>query len=90
MAVLQLPEEDELLWDDGSAYPEYCLDRFELVSKVRAPHFRASSKHQGHLLWLVPYCQQGKRGAHSTVWGSCELVSHVGQPAVHLSSLLCI
>ena len=37
IAVLQLPEEDELLWDDGSAYPEYCLDRFELVSKVRCP-----------------------------------------------------
>eukprot|EP00891_Asterochloris_glomerata_P003677 jgi/Astpho2/3677/Aster-04868 len=31
-----LPEEDELLWDDGSAYPEYCLDRFELVSKWEA------------------------------------------------------
>ena len=31
---VQLPEQDELLWDDGSATPEYCLDQFPLVSKV--------------------------------------------------------
>ncbi len=31
----QLPEQDELLWDDGSAQPEYCLDQFPLVGKVR-------------------------------------------------------
>ncbi len=30
----QLPEQDELLWDDGTANPEYCLDQFPLVSKV--------------------------------------------------------
>ncbi len=30
----QLPEQDELLWDDGSAQPEYCLDQFPLVGKV--------------------------------------------------------
>lgn len=32
---LQLAEEDELLWDDGTATPEPCLDKFELVTKVR-------------------------------------------------------
>ncbi|KAK9812973.1 hypothetical protein WJX72_006731 [[Myrmecia] bisecta] len=31
-----LPEEDELLWDDGSAHPEWCLDSFDLVSKWEA------------------------------------------------------
>ena len=30
-----MPEQDELLWDDGTAYPEYCLDQFPLVGKVR-------------------------------------------------------
>ncbi len=33
-AGAQLPEQDELLWDDGTANPEYCLDQFPLVSKV--------------------------------------------------------
>ena len=32
--VLQLAEEDELMWDDGTATPEPCLDRFDLVTKV--------------------------------------------------------
>lgn len=32
--ALQLPEEDELLWDDGSAQPERCLDEFPLVTKA--------------------------------------------------------
>ena len=27
-----LPESDELVWDDGTAYPEPCLDEFKLVS----------------------------------------------------------
>lgn len=31
---LQLAEEDELMWDDGTATPEPCLDRFDLVTKV--------------------------------------------------------
>lgn len=31
-----LPEEDELLWDDGTAYPETCLDEFPLVTKYQA------------------------------------------------------
>lgn len=31
-----LPEQDELLWDDGSAQPEYCLDQFPLISKWEA------------------------------------------------------
>ncbi|CAL5222708.1 g5111 [Coccomyxa viridis] len=31
-----LPEQDELLWDDGSAQPEYCLDQFPLVGKWEA------------------------------------------------------
>mgnify|MGYP006957851291 CR=1 FL=1 len=30
-----LPEEDELVWDDGSAYPETCLDQVApMVGKV--------------------------------------------------------
>ena len=32
--MTQLAEEDELLWDDGTATPEPCLDRFDLVTKV--------------------------------------------------------
>jgi hypothetical protein len=32
--MLQLAEEDELMWDDGTATPEPCLDRFDLVTKV--------------------------------------------------------
>jgi hypothetical protein len=32
--LLQLAEEDELMWDDGTATPEPCLDRFDLVTKV--------------------------------------------------------
>ena len=32
---LQLPEEDELTWDDGSANPERCLDDYTLVTTVR-------------------------------------------------------
>ena len=35
---LQLVEEDELVWDDGNKYAEPCLDRFEMISKVRALH----------------------------------------------------
>lgn len=31
---MQLAEEDELMWDDGSANPEPCLDEFNLVTKV--------------------------------------------------------
>ena len=31
---LQLPEHDELLWDDGSGQPEHCLDQFPMVPKV--------------------------------------------------------
>eukprot|EP00208_Stichococcus_sp_RCC1054_P002715 CAMPEP_0206135302 /NCGR_PEP_ID=MMETSP1473-20131121/621_1 /ASSEMBLY_ACC=CAM_ASM_001109 /TAXON_ID=1461547 /ORGANISM="Stichococcus sp, Strain RCC1054" /LENGTH=137 /DNA_ID=CAMNT_0053527115 /DNA_START=273 /DNA_END=686 /DNA_ORIENTATION=+ len=31
-----LPEEDELLWDDGSATPEPCMDEFNLYSKWQA------------------------------------------------------
>ena len=31
---LQLTEEDELRWDDGTANPEYCIDQFNLVGKV--------------------------------------------------------
>lgn len=30
----QLPEEDELMWEDGSAYPEFCLDQFTLWTEV--------------------------------------------------------
>ena len=36
-SCLQMPEQDELLWDDGSAQPEWCLDQFPLVGKVRHP-----------------------------------------------------
>lgn len=32
-----MPEEDELLWDDGSATPEPCMDEFNLYSKVLIP-----------------------------------------------------
>eukprot|EP00884_Botryococcus_braunii_P011122 jgi/Botrbrau1/2000/Bobra.0052s0041.1 len=31
-----LPEEAELLWEDGSAYPEFCLDQFTLWSEGQA------------------------------------------------------
>ena len=31
---VQLAEEDELMWDDGSVNPEPCLDKFDLVTKV--------------------------------------------------------
>ncbi|KAI3437646.1 hypothetical protein D9Q98_000097 [Chlorella vulgaris] len=31
-----LMEEDELIWDDGTANPEPCLDQFTLVSKYGA------------------------------------------------------
>lgn len=31
-----LTEEDELVWDDGTAHPEYCLDEFKLVGKWEA------------------------------------------------------
>ena len=34
---VQLHEEDELTWDDGSVNPEPCLDEFKLVSTVRPP-----------------------------------------------------
>ncbi|BDA41244.1 probable NADH dehydrogenase [ubiquinone] 1 beta subcomplex subunit [Coccomyxa sp. Obi] len=34
-----LPEHDELLWDDGSAQPEHCLDQFPLVGKYEALGF---------------------------------------------------
>lgn len=34
MRILQLPEHDELLWDDGSGQPEHCLDQFPMVPKV--------------------------------------------------------
>ena len=34
---MQLAEEDELMWDDGSATPEPCLDEFDLVTKVALP-----------------------------------------------------
>ncbi|KAK9833422.1 hypothetical protein WJX81_003683 [Elliptochloris bilobata] len=37
-----LPEQDELLWDDGSATPEYCLDQFPLVSKWQALGFMSA------------------------------------------------
>ena len=37
LCCLQLPEEDELLWDDGSANPEPCLDDYKLVTTVRTP-----------------------------------------------------
>lgn len=33
-SVFQLAEEDELVWDDGSARPEPCLDDFPLFSTV--------------------------------------------------------
>ena len=39
---LQLAEEDELMWDDGSVNPEPCLDRFDLVTKVCAANKVAS------------------------------------------------
>ena len=32
--LIQLTEEDELRWDDGTAHPEYCLDQFNLVGRV--------------------------------------------------------
>jgi hypothetical protein len=32
--AVQMPESDELLWDDGTAQPEWCLDQFPLVGKV--------------------------------------------------------
>lgn len=31
-----LMEEDELIWDDGTANPEPCLDQFTLVGKYEA------------------------------------------------------
>jgi hypothetical protein len=34
MFLIQLTEEDELRWDDGTAHPEYCLDQFNLVGRV--------------------------------------------------------
>lgn len=35
---MQLAEEDELMWDDGTATPEPCLDKFDLVTKVLHAH----------------------------------------------------
>lgn len=32
---MQLTEEDELRWDDGTANAEYCLDQFNLVGRVK-------------------------------------------------------
>lgn len=34
-----LPEEDELVWDDGTANPETCLDTFDLVTPHQALAF---------------------------------------------------
>ena len=31
---MQLAEQDELIWDDGSVNPEKCLDEFPLFTKV--------------------------------------------------------
>merc|ERR1712216_17650 len=31
-----LPESDELVWDDGTVYPEPCLDSYDFVSKQGA------------------------------------------------------
>lgn len=35
LCLVQLAEEDELMWDDGTWTPEPCLDKFDLVTKVR-------------------------------------------------------
>ena len=31
-----LPESDELVWDDGTVYPEPCLDSYDFMSKQGA------------------------------------------------------
>ncbi len=36
LSLLQLAEGDELTWDDGTAYPEPCLDDFNLLGKNQA------------------------------------------------------
>ena len=40
---VQLPEQDELLWDDGSATPEYCLGPISIgwEGTPLHPHFSA-------------------------------------------------
>ena len=39
---MQLTEEDELRWDDGTANAEYCLDQFNLVGRVSRGQVRPS------------------------------------------------
>lgn len=39
---MQLTEEDELRWDDGTANAEYCLDQFNLVGRVSRERVRLS------------------------------------------------
>jgi hypothetical protein len=31
-----LPEEAELVWEDGSAYPSYCIDTYPAISTAEA------------------------------------------------------
>ena len=66
----QLPEQDELLWDDGSGTPEYCLDQFPLVSKVRSlSHLAAQPEDQRTAcvvtvaLWPLQWQALGYTGA---------------------------
>ena len=53
---LQLAEEDELMWDDGSANPEPCLDKFDLVTKVW-PLLCQASVHSSDQYAQPAHCQ---------------------------------
>lgn len=52
VVCMQLTEEDELIWDDGTANPEYCLDQFNLVGRVRSISSPCCSSHK-EVLTLV-------------------------------------
>jgi hypothetical protein len=44
----QLAAEDELTWDDGTNNPEYCVDRWDDVGKVRKREFQSRTRLHDH------------------------------------------
>ena len=93
----QLPEEDELLWDDGSAQPELCLDEFPLVSKVRslsAFHALALSKLHNFSFHYLQYEALGYTTAGLATFGLIGLAAYYNnkpakQPYVSLAFSWC-
>lgn len=91
VVCVQLTEEDELMWDDGTANPEYCLDQFNLVGRVNPYNALSWFSHKA-MLTLVLRLQWeavGMMAAGLSVFGLVALAARLNDKASKIPYVSC-